>query len=821
MPNLIVLNAREGNLKNVSLEIPRDQLVVVTGLSGSGKSTLVNDVIARECQRQHLEALGMQGISKPKVEAVRNVSPTVVIRQNETNRNPRSTVGTSTDIYTDLRLVYEKLGVRSCPHCGEMISAADCPEEVEKVGDEYTVYMHCHRCQQRMRKFTRTDFSHNTREGACATCQGLGQVLTLDKQRVVNPPLSLEAGAVGFWDQLYGEYQTGAVYNAFRHYGLPAAPNTPVGEFSELQQEILYNGVASPVLAAAFPELRPPKTVAGGKFEGVLNTLRRRMAEKGGDAKQLNDYFQSEPCPECGGERLATASRLVTVDGTRLPELTLLSLQELSDWVACLQGRLRPAERSLVEAYLLDLQTKLQRIIKVGLGYLSLDRQAITLSGGELQRLKLAAALDSELMGVVYVMDEPTIGLHPQDTAGMIGILQKLRDRGNSVIVIEHDPDVMAAADYIVDVGPGAGKHGGEIVGSGTLAELQQQPSSVTGAYWRSHQPSVPRQPRPGTGEALEVRSARLHNLQQIDVRFPLGCLVAVTGVSGSGKSTLVFDLLASGQGRPLGAEEVRGVEAFEQVITIEQAAITRMRRSNIATYSDVYSEIRQIFAGLKEARRRGLNARHFSFNSKGGRCENCEGLGYVTSHMLFFSDLEVTCPVCGGNQFNDEVLAVQYQGHSVKDVLKLSVEEALPLFADYPRITRTLGLLQEVGLGYLELGQTVTTLSGGEGQRLKLAKELISSRGQRNLYLLDEPTTGLHALDVDHFLALLNRMVDAGNTVIAVEHNQQVIRAADWVIDLGPGGGTAGGQLVFAGTPQQLLVEGTGATAQCLRNSW
>ena len=805
MSNIIIRGAKEGNLKDISLEIPRDKLVVLTGLSGSGKSTLAIDVIFNECQRQYLEAIGLQGIHKPKIDFIRNVSPAITIAQTESTKNPRSTVGTLTNIYTDLRMVYEKLGVRACPHCHEVISAAECKEELEKADGEFTVFMYCSQCNYRMEKLTRTHFSYNTREGACKTCEGLGKVLTINKDNAVHESLSLENGAVDFWEQKYKEYQISSLYNAFRHYNIPVEDNTPVVDFSDIQKSILYYGVESDDVKRTFPEIQPPKTVAGGKFEGVLPTLWRRMSDKGGDAKQLNDYFDFDTCPDCMGERLGELSRSTTVQGTRLPELSILSLEELYDWIRSLESSLSDTERHLVEPYLLDLRTKIQRIVNAGLGYLALDRQTITLSGGELQRVKLAAALDSDLTGIIYIMDEPTIGLHPKDTEGMIAILKKLRDMGNTVIVIEHDPDVMAEADYIVDIGPGSGKHGGEVIGTGTLEDLKKQETSVTGAYLRKNKPDE-RQLRKGTGDVIEVRNANLYNLKNIDVRFPVGCLVSVTGVSGSGKSTLVFEVLTAASGKKhTSGNIVSGIEQFDQIVTIEQAAITRMKRSNIATYSEVYTEIRKIFGGLKEASDKGLSARHFSFNTPGGRCENCEGLGHVTSNMLFFTNIEVTCPVCGGKQFNDEVLSVKYKGHTIKDILQMSVEDALCTFSTYPKIKRILALLQDVGLGYLELGQTLTTLSGGEGQRLKLAKELINNTGKHSLYLMDEPTTGLHPVDVENFLTLLNRIVDSGNTVIVVEHNQQVIRASDWIIDLGPEGGKNGGQVVFEGTPHDI----------------
>lgn len=821
MSSIIIKGAREGNLKNVTLEIPRGKLVVFTGLSGSGKSTLANEVIFQECQRQYLEAIGLQGIRKPQVDSIQNLSPAIRITQTDSNKNPRSTVGTLTNIYTDLRMVYEKLGVRNCPHCYAMISAAACKEETEKSDGEFRVYMYCSHCNNRMDKLTRTHFSYNTREGACEKCQGLGKVMTINKARCVDESLSLEAGAVDYWEQKYKEYQIESLYNAYRHYHIAVEPNIPVADYSEIQKTILYDGVENAKVRNHFPDILPPKTVAGGKFEGVLTTLWRRMSEKGGDAKHLNDYFNFDTCPDCKGERLGKLSGSVTVEGTRLPELGFWSLEDLMSWILKLESSLSDANRrSLIDVYLLDLKTKIQRIINVGLGYLSLDRQTITLSGGEQQRVKLAAALDSDLTGVIYIMDEPTVGLHPKDTAGMIAILQRLRDLGNTLIVIEHDPDVMAAADFIVDIGPGAGREGGRIVGLGTLEELKIQETSVTGTYLLKKTTET-RNVRAGSGEVISIQQADLFNLKNIDVEIPVGCLVAVTGVSGSGKSTLVFDVLAQAGMKNNSAKQlVTGIEKFDQIFTIEQSAITRMKRSNVATYANIYTEIRNIFGGLQEARDKGLNAKHFSFNTKGGRCENCEGLGVVTSNLLFFENVEVTCPVCGGKRFHDDVLSVTYDGSSIQDILKMSVEEALVPFQGYPKLVRALRLLQDVGLGYLELGQTLTTLSGGEGQRLKLAKELLSSPGKSSLYLMDEPTTGLHPVDVENFLKLLNRMVDAGSTVVVVEHNQQVIWASDWIIDLGPEGGNKGGKVVFTGTPADLLKNGKTATADYLRFS-
>lgn len=803
--NIIIKGAKEGNLKGINLEIPRNKLVVFTGLSGSGKSTLAIDTIFHECQRQYLEALGLQGIRKPKIEELRNASPAVIIAQNEYSKNPRSSVGTVTNIYTDLRMIYEKLSKRTCPNCHQEIMASQCKEEVEKLEDEFKVYMYCSYCNHKMEKLTRTHFSYNTREGACKTCEGLGKVLKINEKNVIHENLSLEEGAVQFWEQRYKEYQISVLDNSFKHYGIALKPGTKVSAFNEGQKVILLYGVESDEVKGLFPNINPPKTVSEGKFEGVFSVLWRRLSEKGGEAKSLDTYFKSNTCADCKGERLNELSRSVTVLDTRLPELTSLSLEELYHWLQNLENSIEGASKLMVESYVLDLKTKIQRIIKVGLGYLTLNRQTMTLSGGEAQRIKLAATLDSTLTGVIYIMDEPTIGLHPKDTEGIINILKELRDMENTVIVIEHDVDIMKEADYIVDIGPGSGKFGGEVIGKGTLEEIKNQGSSVTGTYLKREMEDK-REPRKGTRQFIEAKNVNLHNLKDVNVKFPVGCLTSVTGVSGSGKSTLVFEVLAKGDKKEEEAFNiVEGSEAFHNIITVEQRAITRMKRSNVATYSEVYSEIRKIFATIEEAKEKGLTTKHFSFNTKGGRCENCEGLGYVTSNMLFFENIEVPCSVCGGNQFNDEILSVKYKGNSIKDILKMSVEEALVIFKDHPKAIKILKLLKDVGLGYLELGQSLTTLSGGEGQRLKLAVELINNQGKNNLYLIDEPTTGLHPLDVENFLVLLNRMVDSGNTVIVVEHNQIVIKASDWIIDLGPEGGIKGGKVIAEGTPKDI----------------
>ncbi len=814
--NIIIRGAREANLKNMSLEIPKNKLVVLTGVSGSGKSTLAVDTLFNECQRQYLEAIGLQGIQKPKVDSIQNASPAILIAQNSYGKSPRSSVGTVTNIYTDLRMVFEKLHRRTCPNCHEEILASDCKEETQKIVSDFFVYMYCSRCGYKMKKLTRTDFSFNTREGACETCQGLGNVMRINEANVIHDAKSLEDGAVDYWEQRYGEYQIESFYKALEHYHVPVKPGTPVSEFSEAQKTILKFGTQRDALKALFPSIPAPQTVADGKFEGAFTILWRKLSEKEGDTSKFEAYFDSIHCPECHGERLNALSRSVTVLDTRLPEVVDISLDELLQWILKLKSGLDERQRSLVEAYLLDLKTKIRRIVNVGLGYLSLDRQTMTLSGGEAQRIRLSAALDSTLSGILYILDEPTIGLHPKDTEGMVRVLRELRDRENSVIVIEHDTDVMREADYIVDIGPGSGRYGGEVIATGTLCELMEQDTSVTGSYLKKQQ-QIKTELRKGTGTYIQVKNADKFNLKNVDVKFPIGCLTSVTGVSGSGKSTLVFEVLAKANRGGSEQNAVLGTEAFDRVVTIEQSQVVRMKRSNVATYSDVYSEIRKLFANTQDAKEKGLMPAHFSFNTKGGRCESCEGMGVVVSNMLFFLDIEVTCPVCYGNRFSDEVLSVQYKGHSINDVLKLSVEEALGIFSDNRKISRILKLLMDVGLGYLELGQTLTTLSGGEAQRLKLASELTGNEGKKTLYLIDEPTTGLHPIDVENFLVLLNTMVDAGNTVIVVEHNQQVIRSSDWIIDLGPEGGIKGGNVVATGTPQQIASNPDSVTGRYL----
>ncbi|MBO1266361.1 excinuclease ABC subunit UvrA [Proteiniclasticum sp. SCR006] len=814
---IYVSHATEGNLKDISLKIPKNRLVVLTGLSGSGKSTLAVDTIYQECQRQYLEAIGYQGIPKPKVQSIRNLSPAIKITQSEYGRNPRSSVGTVTNIYTELRMIYEKLHERICPSCQKKIRASLCREETEKVEGDFKVYMFCSHCGYRMEKLTRSHFSFNTREGACKACHGLGEVMKIDLERVINEDLSLEEGAVAYWDHAYKDYSIGTVNAAFRHYGLKQSDHRLVKDFSEGERILLLYGAESEEAESFFKGVKVPKKVADGKFEGVLTTLWRRLHEKGGITAQLEPYFRTGPCDKCHGDKLEELPRSALVEGRPITELSGLSLAELLLWVEDIEKNLEMDEKAMVEVYLQDMKTKLKRLIRGGIGYLSLNRQTMTLSAGEAQRMKLAATLDSTLTGIIYIMDEPTVGLHPKDTAGIMKILKELRDLGNTVLVIEHDPEVMKEADHVIDMGPGGGSFGGEVIFEGTYEEILKDPDSVTGTYL-SREKRIRSHPRMRLQGFIEVRNADRFNLRSIDVDIPKGCMTSVTGVSGSGKSTLVMEVLAGADAKErAGRNIVKGTDDFDEIITVEQSAVSRMKRSNVATYSGLYSEIRKVFGSLKEAKALDLTAKDFSFNTKGGRCERCEGLGYVTSNMLFFEDVDVVCPECGGKQFNEEVLSVKYKEHSIHEVLQLSVFEAQDLFMEKRNMTKILKLLMDVGLSYLQLGQTLRTLSGGEAQRMKLAKDLIQSEGKRNLYLIDEPTTGLHPIDVEKFLVLLNKMVDAGNTVVVVEHNQQIIEASDWVIDLGPEGGIHGGEVIAEGTPLDVMRNPASVTGMYL----
>ncbi|MFD6168198.1 excinuclease ABC subunit UvrA [Streptomyces coeruleorubidus] len=816
-----VTGARLHNLRNVSLSLPKNKLVVLTGLSGSGKSTLAFDTLHREGQRQYLESLGMVTgfVSKPAVDSISGLSPSISVDQHLTNRSPRSTVGTVTEVFTYLRLLWSRIGTRPCPGCGKSIPPSYANEaEAGTTADDDAEgeQTPCPHCGTLVPELVMGSFSFNKPAGACPSCTGLGEVIRPDVRRLVDGSRSLAQGAVRGWNPKLTEWNLTALRAAARHYGFTFDPDLPVDELGDPQRDLLVYGVESPEFRRHFPESAPPTTVAAGRFEGVATALLRRYTERADDPEYREraekQGLVKQPCGECEGTRLRPESRAVTVHGLTIVEAARLPLTELDGWLAALKERSAGDEWLLVEPVVADLEERVRRLVDVGVGYLSLEQSTPSLSAGETQRLRLAALLGSGLTGVLYVLDEPTIGLHPSDTARLIGVLRRLRDLGNTVLVVEHDLDVLRAADHVVDVGPGAGRDGGRIVAAGTPQEVGRAEGSVTGAYLSGRLPAPESRDRGGNGTAVVIRGARAHNLKDVTVRIPLNRLVTVTGPSGSGKSTLLLDILGRAARRhfhgagelPAEHDGIDGWEHLSKVVLIDQEPISRVPRSNAATYSDVFTPIREAFAASSEGR---LTAGRFSFNVPGGRCERCEGAGVLTVRMHFLPAVEVRCPGCRGRRFRPEVLAVRYQGYDIAEVLEATVDEALGVFRDVPAVAGRLRRMADVGLGYLPLGQPAPTLSGGEAQRLKLAKELGRRAADRTLYVLDEPTTGLHAADSARLLDVLQRLVDAGHSVITIEHNVDVMRASDWLIDLGPVGGAGGGRVVAEGTPREVAA--------------
>lgn len=811
---ILIKGARENNLKNISLTIPKSKLVVLTGPSGSGKSTLAMDTLQRECQRQYLDSMGMasSSIRKPKVEVMEGLAPSISVGQHVTNRNPRSTVGTATDIYTFVRFIFSRLGERTCPSCSCVIPPSLEPAGAPADEDEAleSLKLECPHCGAVLEKLGMPHFSFNTQEGACEACKGLGHVATINESAVFHPELSLREGGVASFSGVHRDIQIRILMAAAKHYGFEWSPDLLLKDYGEVHRDLLYYGVESEAFKRHYPNVKP---VQGTKFEGVIPGLWRRYKEKEADAGVVQErgggFFHEQLCPECLGARLKKEVRFVRVAGASITDVSEWSLGDVYTWTNELQERLPSKSLHLLEPILHDMPAKLRRIMDVGLGYLSLNRQTVSLSGGESQRLRLASLLGSGLTGVLYILDEPTTGLHPRDTVGLIRVLQELRDLGNTVLVIEHDVEMMRAADHIIDMGPGAGLYGGTVVGEGSLEDLLNNEASVTGAYLSEERLRISaRVRRKGNGQSVTIRQAKLRNIDIPVVSFPLGCLVSVTGVSGSGKSTLVFDILAQGNAEDqarLGCSEMTGLENVGNIVIVDQSPMGKMQRSNVATYTDLFTHLRQLFAGLPEAKQRKLTSKHFSFNTPGGRCEACQGLGVLSVDMNFLPELEVRCPDCKGRRFTDEVLQVQYQGYSISDLLNMSVQETWPILKSESKMADLIEVLCEVGLGYLHWGQSVKTLSGGEGQRIRLAKELSKSSKQHTLYLLDEPTTGLHPTDIKKLQVLLDKLVDSGNTVVVVEHSLELIRESDWVIDIGPEGGGAGGKLFAEGTPEQV----------------
>jgi len=842
LESIQINGARLHNLKNISLTIPKNKLVVITGLSGSGKSTLAFDILHKESLRQYFEALGMVtfALSKPPVDSIRGLSPSISVDQHFGNYSPRSTVGTVTEVYTYLRVLYARLGYQPCSNCGTLvpppyqsgysqgkedeISESD-PEDLNS-GPSFP----CPKCGAPIPEMDMAYFSFNKPIGACSNCTGLGEVFTPAVNRLIHEESSIREGAVYGWDIHYINHYLHTLENAGKYYGFSFDFTIPVKDYSPVQRDLLLYGVDSEQFQAHFPEIKPPTTVSKGRFEGIVTNLLRRYADNTRDNSyraKLDQFVVKQTCPDCKGTRLRPESRQVQVAATTIVDLQTRPLSDLARWLDTLPSQLTPEENRIAASILDDLNERVKRLVDVGVSYLNLARATPSLSAGEAQRLRLAALLGSGLTGVLYVLDEPTIGLHPRDNARLIKVLRQLRDLGNTVLVIEHDLEVIRAADHVIDFGPGAGQFGGEVVGTGAPADLANQPLSVTGLYLtRQTEVPLPAIRRNEDAGAIIIRGARVHNLRNIDVRLPLEKMVAVTGVSGSGKSSLLFDILdRAARQRFYGAnlvpgehEQILGWELIDKIVTIDQTPIGRSPRSNAATYSDAFTPIRQAFAATPAAKNLGLRARDFSFNVPGGRCERCDGAGVLTVNMHFLPDMEVRCPSCRGQRFKSQILNVLYKDVNIAQVLDMTIADALPLFEEIPSARSRLALMADVGLGYLKLGQPATTLSGGEAQRVKLAKELGRKAVMRTLYLLDEPTTGLHIADVERLLVILQRLVDAGNTVVVIEHNLDLIKSVDWVIDLGPEGGDAGGEILAEGTPEQIAQVENSYTGRYLR---
>src|SRR5574341_705888 len=932
MERIVLKGCRQHNLKNIDLEIPRDKLVVITGLSGSGKSSLAFDTIYAEGQRRYVESLSayarqfLEQMDKPDVDSIEGLSPAIAIEQKTTSKNPRSTVGTVTEIYDYLRLLYARIGKPYCYKCGREITAqtvqqitdaamalpadtriqvlapivrgrkgeyrkelqaaarsgyvrarvdgtvkelsepvsmdkkkkhdieividrlvvkpgverrlAESIETALRLADGLALINLVDRKEDRLYseklacivdnisypEIAPNTFSFNSPQGACQTCDGLGGLLEFDPDLVVpNSNLSLREGAVKPWAKKTSVHHFEMLHSIAVVCGFDV--NTPFRELKASQQKVLLFGTGEGN-AQSTPS-GPGRTAASCRaFEGVIPSLKRRYDETDSFATQweLEQYMSYQTCPDCSGSRLRKEALAIKVAGLNIYDVTRMSIKQALAFFTDL--RLTEKEEAIAKRIFKEIRERLGFMSHVGLDYLTLDRASATLSGGEGQRIRLATQIGSSLVGVLYILDEPSIGLHQRDNRRLLDTLVRLRDLGNTVLVVEHDEETIRSADHIIDMGPGAGVHGGEIVAQGTPADIEKNPQSITGQYLAGAEFIAVPDARRGHNRAITVKGATENNLKRIDVRFPLGVLTCVTGVSGSGKSTLVVDILYRALSQRLYRstersgkhDDIKGLEHIDKVIDIDQSPIGRTPRSNPATYTGAFSPIRDLFTQLPESRMRGYKPGRYSFNVKGGRCEACEGDGLIKIEMHFLPDVYVTCDVCHGARYNRETLDIKYKGKNIAEVLAMTVGQAFDFFQNLPPIRSKLHTLMDVGLGYITLGQSATTLSGGESQRVKLSKELSKRATGRTLYILDEPTTGLHFADTRKLLDMLNQLVDAGNTVVVIEHNLDVIKTADWIIDLGPEGGDRGGRIVAEGTPEDVARVTASYTGQFLK---
>ncbi len=918
---IIVRGARQHNLKNIDVEIPRDKLVVITGLSGSGKSSLAFDTIYAEGQRRYVESLSAYArqflgqMDKPDVDMIEGLSPAISIDQKTTSRNPRSTVGTVTEIYDYLRLLFARIGIPHCPQCGRPITQqtveqivdqvlalpertriqvlgpvargrkgeyrkvledirkegfvrvrvdgqlhevtdqidleknkkhsievvvdrlvirpdiaqrlADSVETALKIGDGVVIIdvldqsellfsekFACVECGISFEELSPRMFSFNSPFGACQICDGLGEKMEIDPELVLDGDKSINGGGIVPWADSKSNWYGGMLEGFLEQYHVD--PNTPLRKLSPEARQVLLYGSGRETVSFLYENRWGEKRRYERAFEGVIPLLERRFRESQSDyiREEIEKFMTSRPCPACHGARLRPESLAVTVGGKSIWEVTRLSIKEAQSFFANL--KLTEREKFIGHQILKEINARLGFLVNVGLDYLTLDRTAGTLSGGEAQRIRLATQIGSSLMGVLYILDEPSIGLHQRDNRRLLDTLKGLRDLGNTLLVVEHDEETMREADYIIDIGPGAGTHGGEVVAAGTINEIIACPDSITGQYLSGQKSiPVPARRRQPNGKYLEIKGAREHNLKNIDVKIPLGVFVCVTGVSGSGKSTLINEILYKRLAHELNRattkpgehDTIAGIKHLDKVIDIDQSPIGRTPRSNPATYTGLFDTVREAFAQTPEAKMRGYTPGRFSFNVKGGRCEACSGDGIIKIEMHFLPDVYVPCEVCKGKRYNRETLEVRYKGKNIAEVLDMRVEEALVFFENIPKLKRKLQTLYDVGLGYIKLGQPATELSGGEAQRVKLATELSRRSNGKTLYILDEPTTGLHIADIHKLLEVLNQLTNAGDTVLVIEHNLDVIKTADYIIDLGPEGGDRGGRVIAEGTPEEVAM--------------
>ena len=952
-----VVGARVHNLKNITVEIPRDKFVVITGLSGSGKSSLAFDTIFAEGQRRYVESLSAYArqfigqMDKPDVDYIDGLSPAVSIDQKSTSHNPRSTVGTVTEIYDYMRLLFARAGIPHCPVCGREVvkqSAQEIVDKIEKlpnssrvlilsplvrarkgtyqavfeeirkagftrvrvdgtvsslddeieldrykqhtieaVVDRLVISQHEDKEERRSARTRLTDsvetalkfgegyvtvskvegsrskvegenqkpsnlqpstdlqfsehlacpehgvsiqeveprtFSFNTPQGACPDCQGLGSKLEIDPQRIIpDDSLSLNEGAIISMEwsgpKVEGGYYWQSLINAAKAFKIDL--DKPVKELSKENMKVVLYGTGDKQIQMTYQGANGNEFKFTRAFEGVITNMERRYRETNSEyiREKISEFMSDRPCPSCGGKRLNPAALAVTVDNVNIVEANSWPVLQTLEWAKKIAGKNSPLtskQKAIAERVIKEISERLSFLVNVGLDYLTLNRSAVTLSGGEAQRIRLATQVGSRLVGVLYVLDEPSIGLHPRDNARLLETLKGLRDLGNTVLVVEHDDETIREADWVIDLGPAAGEHGGQVIAEGTPKQILAHPKSLTGQYLSGRkQVGVPKKRREGNGKALTIVNATANNLKGITVPIPLGKLVCITGVSGSGKSTLMSDImynalaakLMGARTQPGEHEKIEGVEQLDKIINIDQSPIGRTPRSNPGTYTGLFDEIRKLYAELPESKIRGYKPGRFSFNVHGGRCEACQGQGELRIEMQFLPDVYVPCDVCHGKRFNRETLQVLFRDqYSISDILDMTVDHALTEFQNYPQMQNKLKLLQEVGLGYVRIGQAATTLSGGEAQRVKLSKELSRRATGRTLYVLDEPSVGLHAADVHKLIEVLQRLVDTGNSVIIIEHNLDIIKVADWLVDLGPEGGDRGGELIAAGTPEQVM---------------